>query len=252
MCSTSYLVEAYMAQKSKRRHYREMLTGIRAVFIMAMSEREITLKHADGTQKTIFRPDTYSNLDNKGFMGGGHASCIAAAELWQFVPEVSLVTTSAPEKDPTQSLAKIYADELMRNGVGRAAIQLEERSTNLLTELVEMVKIACRQNWKGVAVLTNENQLDRARAMMDNLGTLAERFGLNDKEFLEAWAHFAVNRSLETIYISAEEVLLTRDYQHYFPLVDTMRKSEAYKKRVESETRGAAMVRDGSYGQKRT
>ena len=94
--------ELNMESENKVEKYQEMLGDSQAMFILSMSEKEITV----GNEK-IYRPDSYSDLDNRGFMGGGHASCIAAAEIGQYFPDVKLVTTSGQEKT-TDSLAHLW------------------------------------------------------------------------------------------------------------------------------------------------
>ena len=143
--------------------YQELIGDARAIFILSASEREINI---GDTKK--YRPDAYSNLDNKGSIGGGHARVIATAELGKYFPDVKLVTTSAPEKTD-ESLARIYAKELESLEIPEEQIILEEKSTDTLTELIEMIKIARNNAWESVAVLTSEQHIERASEMLNHL-----------------------------------------------------------------------------------
>jgi hypothetical protein len=222
--------------------YKEMLSDAKAIFILSMSERETNV---DGIDKK-YRPDSYSDLDNKGFMGGGHANVIAAAELGHYFPDVKLIATSAPEKSE-KSLAVIYAEELKKLGIPEEQIKLEEKSTNTLTEIIEMVKIAKNNNWESIAVLTNENQIERASEMFNHLLELANRLNLVDGEFSNAWEYFGKGEKLQVKFLSAEEILPMRD-ERYKKIIEAMRNSAAYKNRVEAEKIGAQQIREGTYG----
>ena len=67
--------------------YREMIGNSSAVFLFSYGAREA------GPESKIIRPDSYANLDIRGFMGGGHAVVIAAAEIGQYFPGIKLVTS---------------------------------------------------------------------------------------------------------------------------------------------------------------
>lgn len=227
--------------EAKVEKYREMIGDSKAIFVLAMSDREVGTHGAH-------RPDSYSNIDTKGFMGGGHANVIAAAEIAQYFPEIKIVTTSYDQKGkPT--LAETYAQELKRLGVSEERIGLEEKSTNTLTELFEMVKLAKKHDWASVSVLTNENHIERVQAMLDHLEELAKKSKVGDKEFFESWDHFEKGKKLQIHLSSSEEVLPLRD-SRYTKIIEAMRSSDAYKKRVEAEKRGVQQIKDGTYGKK--
>src|SRR3989344_5384080 len=221
--------------------YQELIGDARAIFILSASEREINI---GDTKK--YRPDAYSNLDNKGSIGGGHARVIATAELGKYFPDVKLVTTSAPEKTD-ESLARIYAKELESLEIPVEQIILEEKSTDTLTELIEMIKIARNNAWESVAVLTSEQHIERASEMLNHLEELAISLNKMDEEFSLAFEYFGKGKKLQVRFLKAEEILPMRD-KRYEKIIEAMRNSEAYKKSVEAEKRGIKRIREGTYG----
>ena len=235
--------EGLEAPESKIERYKEMIGDSQAIFVLSMSAREGII-----SGRKIYRPDSYSDLDNHGFMGGGHANVIAAAEIAQYFPEVKIVTTSYDKKDePT--LAETYAQELKKLGVSEKQIELEDESTNTLTELFEMVKKVKKNEWRNISIITGETHTGRVQAMLDSLEELAKKFSPSDKEFFEAWDAFDKGRKLHVRLLSAEEVLPLRD-PRYAKIIETVRKSASYGERVEAEKRGVQQIKDGTYGKK--
>jgi hypothetical protein len=221
--------------------YKDMLGDSKAVFILAANTREA------GKDKKL-RADSYGDVDEHGYMAGGHARTIAAAEIGQYFPDVKLVANSCdPEKDV--SLAKVYAQELENLGIPKKQIELQETSASTLTELVEMIKIAKRNGWDGVSVLTNDYHVPRAHKMLNHIEELAQRFNVADEEFTEAWKYFDKGKKLQVQFLQAEEILPLRDLR-YGAIIDAVRKSDLYKKRVEAEERGIQQIEDGTYGRK--
>jgi|GEM_PF-3997562 len=229
--------------EDKIEKYKDMLGGSEAIFILSADARGI------GEEKNEkYRPDSYSDVEDHGSMGGGHARVIAAAEVGQYFPDVKLVATSlAPKK--SLSLARVYAKELGNLGIPEEQIRLEEKSTSTLTELVEMVKMAKANSWEGVAVLTSESHLERVREMMNKLGDLAGGLDLADKEFIDAWESFGKGKSLQVRFLSAEEILPMRD-PRYADIIEKTKSTEIYKKTVAAEKRGVQQIKDGTYGKK--
>lgn len=227
----------------KVERYREMLGDSRAIFILSASERET------GKTEKRYRPDSYGDLDNKSLLAGGHARVIAAAEIGKYFPDIKLITDSAPEKTE-ESLAKIYADELKRLGIPEAQIDLEEKSIDTVTELVEMMKIARTNNWEKVAVLTSGYHVERVSEMLSHLKEIMENMGRRDGEFDNAWEYFDKGNKLEVRFLSAEEILPLRNII-YQKIIDIVRNSEAYRKRVAAEKRGIQQIKEGTYGVKK-
>ncbi len=218
-----------------------MVGNSEAIFVLSASARKI-----DKDEHTTYRADSYSNLDNHGSMGGGHSRVIAAAEIAQYIPDVKIITTSYDyEDEPT--LAKTYARDLEGLGVPKERIELEERSTNTLTELLEMVKKARERGWKKVAILTGEIHLARVQAMWNHLEELAKRLHATDERFFASWDHFKKGADLDIHLLSAEKVLPLRD-SRYNKIIEAMRNSDSYRRTAEAEEKGVKQIEDGTYG----
>jgi len=232
-------------EEEKIEKYKEMLGGSRAIFVMSMSAKEKNI----GREKQ-HRPTAYSDIDIRGFMGGGHAIVSATAEISQYFPEVKIVTTVGDEGEDKPTIARIYADKLERLGVPEERIELEEKSTNTLTELFELVKLSKRYDWEDVSIITNENHIKRVQAMLDYLEDLAKRIGLEDEEFFEAWDHFEKGKKLQVHLLPAEDILILKD-SRYQEIIEEVRASALYKKRVEAEDKGIEQIKNGTYGKKK-
>ena len=231
--------------ESKIEKYREMLGGSKAIFVMSMSAKQ---KNAGDEKK--YRPTAYSDIDIRGFMGGGHAIVSATAELSQCFPDVKIVTTVGDEGEDKPTIARIYADKLEDLGVPEDRIELEEKSTNTLTELFELVKMSKKNDWEDISIITNENHAKRVRAMLDYLEDLAARVSPEDKEFFEAWNYFEKGKKLQIHLLSAEDILILKD-SRYQRIIEEVRASALYKKRVEAEERGIEQIKNGTYGKEK-
>lgn len=231
------------ASQEKIENYREMLGDSKAIFVLSMGNREIVNKEGGKT----YIPNSYSDLDPLGNMGGGHSNVIAAAEIAQYFPELTIIATSYNYKNEDEpTMAQVYARELINLGVPEEKIELEEKSKDTMTELFEMVKIAKKHGWNNVSVLTNETHTERVQVMLEHLEELAKNVIEKDKEFFEAWEYFEKGKNLQVHLLQSEQILPMRD-PRYQKVVDAMRSSEPYKKRLESEKRGAKRIENGTY-----
>ena len=223
--------------------YKEMLGDSRAIFVLSMGDRKVNI---DGENE--YRPTSYGDTDIRGFMGGGHAIVSATAEIAQHFPEIKIITTTN-EGVEKPTIAETYAKKLGALGVPEEQIEMEEKSTNTLTELFEMVKMAKENGWGDVAIMTNENHVERVQAMLDHLEELAERLSKTDTKFFEAWEYFEKGRRLQIHLLSAEKILPIKD-PRYQKIIDAMKASDLYKKRIEAERKGTQQIKDGTYGGK--
>lgn len=233
-------------ETEKIEKYKEMIGDSKAIFVLDMGVRETNAKGID--EEKIYRPSSYSDIDIRGFMGSGHGIVIAAAEIAQYFPEIKLITTTCEKREgKIISTAKIYAKELKTLGIPEEQIELEEKSTNTITELIEMFKMAKKNGWQSVSILTTEVHIERVQAMLDHLEELAKKFCKDDKDFFEAWDYFEKGKKLQTHLLPSEEIMLSRNYR-YQKIIEAVRNSDLYKKRVEAEKRGIKQIEDGTYG----
>jgi hypothetical protein len=187
-----------------------------------------------GIVRTIhggFRSTSYRDLDFHGFCTAGKTRVIAAAQLGRVHQKAVLVTTSRVEPD-FPSHASVMATELIRYGIPLGRILLEEQSVNTQTELIEMVKLATRNRWGHIAVLTNAYHLARVRAMIELFSGLCE----------SKWPQTVV-------LVAAENVLRLRS-PHYTRLIAAAESTEAFRGRIEAEKRGLRQLREGTYQSK--
>jgi hypothetical protein len=229
--------------QSENRDYKEKLRDAQALFVL---DCDIQKKGSGDFER--WTSTSYTKKDAHGFLAGGHARVIAAAEIGKEFPDLKLVTTSyyKPE-DPIH--AEIYKKELERLGVPESQIEMEVKSRSTLAELVEMVKMAKTNGWNKVGVLTSDYHLERVQEMYNHLDTLAEKLNLNDEAFKEAWTFFKQNNALEVELLSAEEILPLRD-PRYSKIIEAVRETDVYKQRVQAEKRGVQQIKDGTYGNK--
>lgn len=196
-----------------------------------------------------YKTTAYSDLDNKGFLGGGKARVIAAAEASELFPDATIVATSLIPKEREMGLpthAEVIAEELALRGVAKKRIFKEEKSLNTITELIEMVKLAVMKNWQHVGVISNDYHLSRLKEMFARLADLADSA---DAEFASAYPMFQ-ERKITTTFVAAEDILPLRS-THYVKLIEDAKKSEAYQNRVEAEAQGLKDLQEGKYGKKK-
>jgi len=229
--------------EGKKEIYLEILGDSEAIFVLDADIKKVKR----GTEEQ-FKSTSYGDVDAHGYLAGGHSRVVAAAELAEFFPGLKIITSSYyNEKDPNH--AEIYAAELKRLGVPDDQIEMERKSRSTMASLVEMVKMVKAQNWKKMAILTNDYHIPRTREMLKQLKVLAERFNLSDKDFLEAWNYFKEGENIEVRFISSEQVLPLRD-RRYKKLIDEVKKLPSYRNRVEAERKGLQQLKDGTYGVK--
>ncbi len=187
-----------------------------------------------------FRSTTYNDLDNNGLLGGGEARVRAGKELADVFSDAIIVTDSFfptdPQGAPTHAL--VMAKELEILGVSKERIVLEENSTNTVTEMVEMVKMASKNNWNYIAVVTGDYHVPRAQEVFDRLPILMSL----DDDFL---ATFGLWKG-KVIFVSAEDILSILD-ENYHTVVENLHKNPLYQKRLESETKGLRDLKAGKY-----
>jgi len=227
--------------KEKIEKYKQLLGESKAVFILDSDIRETP-------QKDRHRPTSYKDTDAHGFLAGGHARVIAAAEIGKHFPEVKLITTSYYQPDKPIH-AEVYARELEQLSIPKNQIELEKKSTSTLTSLIEMVKLAKNHEWKEMSILTNDFHVPRTQEMYHQLKNLAESLNLVDEEFSKAWDYFKKEGGLKISFITAEEILPLRDHR-YKAIIEKVKKTETYKKRVKSEEKGLKQLKEETYGKK--
>lgn len=186
-----------------------------------------------------YKSPSYSETDDHGLITGGKARSIAAAKISEIFPDINFVTTSRRLKEePTH--ASVVAAEMERFGAKQENIILEENSWDTYSEMIEMIKMAQREGWSRVAIVTNDYHVPRAKEFFIQLEKLSEQ----DKETMESISKF--KQQVEVSFIPAEKILESTS-GHYKNLISKVRESDNYKDRLAAEQRGIEALRSGDY-----
>ncbi len=174
----------------------------------------------------------------------GEARIVAAAELALYFENAKVVTTSARSPgEPTHAL--ILREELADLSIPKERVVLEEKSGNTLTQIGECMKIVCDNGWTRVVMVTNEYQIPRAQAMYEHFEKL------NVPEAMKKAVEEVKTRGVQVVFVGAERILPYRD-KLFIDIIEKMKASAEYKKRLENEERGTKMVVSGEYGRQPT
>lgn len=192
---------------------------------------------------TTYRSTRTDEGDAFGILWG-EARVLSVAELAGFFPKAMIIATGAHHPEQTQ--ATVFRDELEQLSVPRNRIILEEQSTDTLSQIGETMKIIHERGLKRVVFITNEYHVPRVRAMYEHFETLVQP----DAE-TKRIIHECKFRGVQVEFIAAESILPYRD-KKFVEIIDTVKKSPAYLKRVQNEERGTAMVLHGEYGKQET
>ncbi len=236
------------SESEKRQKYEEICEGVPdAIFVFGgtIVENKVTGKLESGG---------YDDVDHHGLMAGSKGRSIAAAELAQQFPDAKLVATSKiPTRGevPEQPLAKVTARELAEYGADAENIITYEESYSTMTELFGLIKMAVEHQWDNIVVVTNETQTERTRLQLENILSIKD----NNESYQKAWDEVGVENLLEDynnlnpkiVFVAAEEVLPIRD-SRYDALIEKVRTTDMYKKRLASETKAEQDILSGNFG----
>lgn len=164
----------------------------------------------------------------------GEARVLATAELATYFPKVMTITTS------------IHSGELEKLSISRNRIILEEKSKDTLSQISEAMKIVYKKGLKRIVFITNEYHLPRIRTMYEYFELLSQ----SERE-TKTIIHKIKNSDVKVGFVAAEPILLHRD-KKFIKIIDRLKKSPAYLKRLENENRGIKMIKSGEYGKKAT
>lgn len=194
----------------------EQIIGFIPEAIILLSGGTIKEKGKDGLIK--FRSTKIDEGDAFGLLWG-EARVLAVGELATHFPQALIIMTSTPA----------IFEELEQFSIPPERFILEGQSTNTFSQIGEAMKIVHERKLKRVIFITNEYHVPRARAMY-------ESFGLN---------------TVQVRFVAAETVLPYWD-KKYIKIIDKVKKTPVYEKRVQSEERGLLMIKNGEYGKNKT
>jgi len=218
----------------KEQAYQELFQGLPdAIFILSGSI--VKKKKTDRYKSTA-----YSDTDDHGLLGG-KARVIAAAEIGNHFQSSKLVTNSKTFKNGEPADAEVIAGELQRYGIPTERIIKQEKSDDTLEEIIELVKLAKEHDWKHIGVISSEFHIPRAQALYEHL----HNFVKDDAEAHEA-LDFCKKNNTQVVFVTAENILPHRD-KRYAALIDEVRQTEDYKRRVDSEQGGVEKILNDKY-----
>jgi hypothetical protein len=259
---------------SKDESYKEQLQGItpEAFFVLGGGNRKIE----DSKGNISYKTSPYTGKFFPAKTGGAKARPIATVELSKYYPDAKIVTMSHRPKtlytlteQATVSaeippFAQILAADIQRAGVAEQRIIQEPASTSTLTEMMEVILMSANHDWKNVAIITNDYQIERGQKIVallkdedkrkqlrEQLGVLFQApdeqsaFSKKWQELEEAIAKIKTN-NLNIVFASAENVLKKRS-PHYETLVDELMELDGYKNVVEGERVGDEKIDSGEY-----
>ena len=225
--------------EEKREKYTELCGGKpEAIFVLSSGIVE--------KSKGQYRSGSYAVRDNKGFLSGGKARSIAAAEIAQVFTEAPVITMSKTAvHEPSQ--ASVMAAEIQSKGIDKSRFVQLEQSHDTFSELLEIIKLIIERNWRHVVVVNNEFQIPRAELMLAQLSTLFESNESKFPEFKQAVSEYKLRKGqIKIVFVPAEQVLPFRRGV-YGGLIKKVKESAMWQERVEKENKGVEDLEEGNY-----
>lgn len=221
----------------------ESIIGTRPDAIFILSGGVTT----DSDNKTKSTP--YGSRDNIGLLGGGKARVIVAGYLAEEFPNTPVVTNSTvtTADGRIEPHALVYANELRRMGVSGQQLIVQEQSNSTATELIELLRLVNKNQWKTVRLITNDYHLPRVRAMYENLERLfTPEYDTDLNNEVKALILETQKNGLNVQFQAAEDILPLRS-PHYSKLIREVKETPAYGQRIAAEEKGTADIKEGRY-----
>lgn len=141
-------------------------------------------------------------------------------------------------------MASVVKDELVARGVDPDRIIEEETSFNMVTQLIETIKLAVDNGWDKVALVANTWYFPRLGEFVGRLKSIATyEDGAQNAAFLAMMDRFEAMGG-QISMISSEEVMCIAQprFRALIAVAET-----ALTDTVASEARGLKALRDGQY-----
>ncbi len=169
-----------------------------------------------------YRSTTYEERDAFGTLGG-YVRVEAAALLAQQYSDAMLITTTK-RMDPGPTHAWVDAQELIKLGVAKERIILEENSTVTGSKITEAIRLCKEHGWTHIAFVTSEYHIPRTQLFWE-------------QQHVEG---------ITADFISAEAILTEED-PSFAATFEVVKNTPAYHTRLESEAQGIADLKKGTY-----
>lgn len=174
----------------------------------------------------------------------GEARILAVAELAIHFPKTKIIITSIPPSSKNGMRLSIYK-ELRDLSIYRDRIIMEEKSTNSLSQIREVIKIIYNKKFKSAVFITNKYHIPRVHALYKNIEIV------NSNNIIDSILHNIIHSKIQIEFVAAEDILPIRDSK-YIEIINKMKKKPAYRKRVRNEKLGLLMIKKGNYGMRKT
>lgn len=169
-----------------------------------------------------WRSTTYDESDAFGTLGG-RDRVEATALLAKQYPDAYVVTTSHTLGRPAPSVAEVYAQELIALSVEPAKIIKEESSNTTQTALRAALQLAEKKGWTRLIFVSSGFHIPRIHAFFEaEHGTIVAEFFASEPALAENNPAFAARFA-------------------------AVKKTPAYRLRLESEARGIEAIKSGAY-----
>lgn len=218
--------------ETKQQTYKR-LVGFLPEAIVLISGGIVKEKGKDSRIK--YRSTRINEGDSFGILWG-EARVLAVIELAKYFPQSKIILTG---------VTFVY-ENLKQNVIPKNRIILESTSGNTLSQIKEVLKIIQKERLKYIVFVTNKYHLPRVRLIYKNI----EYFYPTDKQ-IKTIVQKIDNSDVFIEFISAEQVLPHLN-KKYIKIIGRVEKSSAYKKRIQSEKCGVAMIKNHKYGTRRT
>lgn len=236
-----------------------------------LSRHKINHKNVKNYIKFLYQGNKPNSIN------GTEARVIAAVELFKYFPTIKIVTLSHKLKpvffhflnyliETTGirkiSLAKKMANELLKMDIPKSQIIICEKSTSTVTEIMEIIFLSAKNNWKNIVLISNDYHIQRIKDLLHEIRQGTEEFyqkilqDISTKEeqkklrqLFETLSFGIIklkNEGAKIIAISAESILSEKG-RIYHEVVKEVEKEKAYKNVEKNEEKGRIEIIKGNY-----
>lgn len=170
---------------------------------------------------------------------GGKIRVIAVSYLYKKNPRQYIYATGGQGYDINiqgvkhPNLSKIIKDELIELGVSPKKIIRENKSNNTYQQLQAVDKIAKKESFEIIIIVSVKYHLPRIKAMIEHRPELS---------FLNS-----ILKSNKLILQSAEEILIKYNPEKWKQLIEKVYKTPKMKEIIKQEKRGNEQIKKGVY-----
>lgn len=211
----------YGIQNRKEVNPRKLFCVLGGGLVQDDSGEWHTVEYAKGGDKFGFSNDRWRVL--------------AAAVHWKKNPDCMMLVSGGRGQyrsiKGVPTIASVIKSELIEIGVPEASIVIEDNSDNTHEQLIKVVEVAKKNNFRDIVLLTSEWHIPRVEAFLNSESYLSKETG---------------NLTITTV--SAEEILKKDDPYKWSEIIEEVKQRDDYKERVKIELKGVEDIEKGVYG----